>query len=502
MQGEDPPHQAPLTDKPAQDVPASASALSQQALSPERSKTDARLDPLVGTILAGRYEVIRRIGEGGMGAVYEARHTVIGKRVAVKVLLERLVEKRELVARLLKEARLASAIGHENIVDVTDFGTTEDARSFVVMEYLEGEPLSALLAREAPLPVERCLHIVKQVVSALGAAHAKGIVHRDIKPENIYLIRRGDEDFVKVVDFGVSKAVRTADEGPETLRLTRTGILLGTPLYMSPEQARGDEDIDSRADIWAVGIVLYECLTGEVPFRANNYLQVIAQVLNHEALSPSKMLPDLGIPSAVETVVMKSLAKDRQLRYQDMSELERDLQRLIAGDPNVTFDDPTSQMRAEPPRVGPRWHLGIAAVLLIGAGVAVALVQPNNEADDVEAITTTPPPLAEPLSPDRAVEPTGASPGAATVPETPEPVRPPVQLDPLSVAEPAPPQAIVRPRVSPQPSRPASSQPVNAQEKPTPGANIRFVGDDVAPSSDKVFGRKRPPDAALPEGNK
>jgi serine/threonine-protein kinase len=223
---------------------------------------ELRTDPLVGSVLADRYEILRRIGEGGMGAVYEARHTVIGKRVAVKVLLEKFLEKPELVARLLQEARLASSIGHENIVDVTDFGTTADGRGFVVMEFLEGESLAQLVIRDAPLPVERSLRIARQVASALGAAHDKGIVHRDVKPENVYLVRRADADYVKVVDFGVSKAVHTREEGPEWQRLTRTGMVLGTPLYMSPEQARGGEDIDARADIWAVGVLLYECLTG------------------------------------------------------------------------------------------------------------------------------------------------------------------------------------------------------------------------------------------------
>src|SRR5881394_3761477 len=180
------------------------------------------VDALVGTVLADRYEIVRRIGEGGMGAVYEARHTVIGKRVAVKVLLEKFLEKPDLVARLLQEARLASSIGHEHIVDVTDFGTTSDGRSFVVMEFLEGESLAQLVIRDAPLPVERSLRIARQVASALGAAHAKGIVHRDVKPENVYLVRRADADFVKVVDFGVSKAVHSG-ESPEWQRLTRTG---------------------------------------------------------------------------------------------------------------------------------------------------------------------------------------------------------------------------------------------------------------------------------------
>src|SRR6187200_2977384 len=182
---------------PVPDAPAPASS----------APPELRVDPLVGTVLAERYEIVRRIGEGGMGAVYEARHTVIGKRVAVKVLLEKFLEKPELVARLLQEARLASSIGHENIVDVTDFGTTSDGRAFVVMEFLEGESLAQLVIRDAPLPVERSLRIARQIASALGAAHDKGIVHRDVKPENVYLVRRGDADYVKVVDFGVSKAV-------------------------------------------------------------------------------------------------------------------------------------------------------------------------------------------------------------------------------------------------------------------------------------------------------
>ena len=252
---------------------ASGSGPASAPLTATNTQEEAKFDSLVGAVLADRYEVVRRIGEGGMGAVYEAKHTVIGKRVAVKVLLEKFVAKSDFVARLLQEARLASSIGHEHIVDVTDFGTTVDGRSFVVMEFLDGESLAELAMREAPLPIERSVGIARQVASALGAAHAKGIFHRDVKPENIYLVKRGDVDFVKVVDFGISKAVKPAgDEGGEGYRLTHTGLLLGTPLYMSPEQARGEEDLDHRVDIWALGVLLYECLTGEVPFRANNYL--------------------------------------------------------------------------------------------------------------------------------------------------------------------------------------------------------------------------------------
>jgi serine/threonine protein kinase len=389
-------------------------------VAPERPSV-LQADPLVGTVIAERYEIVRRIGEGGMGAVYEARHTVIGKRVAVKVLLEKFLEKPELVARLLQEARLASSIGHEHIVDVTDFGTTSDGRAFVVMEFLEGESLAELVIRDAPLPVERSLHITRQVASALGAAHDKGIVHRDVKPENVYLVRRGDMDFVKVVDFGVSKAVHTREDGPEWQRLTRTGMVLGTPLYMSPEQARGGEDVDSRADVWAVGVMLYECLTGEVPFRAQNYLGVISQVLTEEATAPSRLRPELGIPPGVELVVMRALEKDRSKRYQQMADLERDLERLLAGDHNVGLAP--SAEAVTPVTSRHRWHLTVAAVLVIGAGIAVALAQ-NEEMRPRRRN----PPAARPALPAKALPP--ASPVTAEV--APGPSKPAAPKRPAS----------------------------------------------------------------------
>ncbi len=357
---------------------ANAAAAAMAASDP--APANAGFDSLVGATLAGRYLIIRRIGEGGMGAVYEAKHTIIGKRVAVKVLLEKFLTKSDFVARLLQEARLASAIGHEHIVDVTDFGTTDDGRAFVVMEFLDGESLAQLVMREAPLPVERSLRIARQVASALGAAHAKGIVHRDIKPENVYLVRRGDGDFIKVVDFGISKAVKQG-QGDDALdyRLTHTGLLLGTPLYMSPEQARGEEDLDHRVDVWALGVMLYECLTGEVPFRANNYLGIISQVLTHEAIPPSKLRPELGISEAVETVVMHAMEKDRARRYATMSDVENDIDRVLAGDQNVGVGAGLIPATAPAPTSPSRGRIlvwGAAAVALIG-GVAMALARPD-----------------------------------------------------------------------------------------------------------------------------
>jgi eukaryotic-like serine/threonine-protein kinase len=419
----------------------------------------AKFDPLVGAVLAERYEIIRRIGEGGMGAVYEARHSIIGKRVAIKVLLEKFLENEELIARLLQEARLASSIGHQNIVDVTDFGTTRDGRAFVVMEFLEGEPLSELIMRDAPLTVERSLAIVKQAASALGAAHAKGIVHRDVKPENVYLVRRGELDFVKVVDFGVSKAVRSREEaGSEWQRLTRTGAVLGTPLFMSPEQAGGSEDVDERADIWATALILYECLTGELPFRGTNYLGVVAQIQNKEVQPPSALRPELGIPPAVDRVLMRGLEKDRSRRYQHMADFERDMDRLLAGEVDVGFDEGTGAAETSTTARRGRWpvHVGVAAIFAVGIGTAMFLARGGGDSAGPPA-----PPVAK-----------SAPRASVAAPRVMPP--PPAVNEPPSTA---PSERVRRPGKA-HPIRPATTVP-----EPTPAPAKKTKADDkIAPS--------------------
>jgi eukaryotic-like serine/threonine-protein kinase len=459
------------------DLDPSLSKTEPRANVPGTRPSSAKYDPLVGTTLAERYEVIRRIGEGGMGAVYEARHCIIEKRVAIKVLLEKFVENQELMARLLQEARLASSIGHQNIVDVTDFGTTRDGRAFVVMEFLEGEPLSELIMRDAPLPVDRSIGIVRQVASALGAAHAKGIVHRDVKPENVYLVRRGDTDFVKVVDFGVSKAVRSREEpGGESQRLTRTGAVLGTPLFMSPEQAGGSDDIDHRADIWAVALILYECLTGELPFRGNNYLGVVSQILNKEAQPPSVLRPELGIPAAVDRVVMHGLAKDRNRRYPTMDALERDLERLLTGDMGVALDDATASASAPMLRARSRWpwHLAVAAVFAGGIGTAALLARGGGNHP-----AAAPPPAAAVASPAVAVPTPVAAPTPAPKPEaSPAAPQPNSLLDRIRrVGRSRPVRA---PVTAPSPT--ATGLPTGVTPTTTPATRKSKADDKVAPS--------------------
>jgi serine/threonine-protein kinase len=282
--------------------------------------------------------------------------------------------------------------------------------------------------RDAPLPVERSLGIVKQAASALGAAHAKGIVHRDVKPENVYLVRRGEQDFVKVVDFGVSKAVRSREEaGSEWQRLTRTGAVLGTPLFMSPEQAAGREDIDERADIWAAALILYECLTGELPFRGNNYLGVVAQIQNQAVQPPSALRPELGIPPAVDRVLMRGLEKDRTRRYQRMAELERDIDRLLAGDVDAGFPEGAGEAMAAKARRRGRWpvHLGVAAIFAVGIGTAALLARTGRQTEK---------PAAAPPS---AVAPRPSAPAPKAVAPPPPPSEPPASASSERVRRPA-----------------------------------------------------------------
>ncbi|MFH0899025.1 MAG: protein kinase [Pseudomonadota bacterium] len=366
--------------RPRQDADAGAGA---------GADAHASADNIVGARLAERYEVTRKIGQGGMGAVYEARHLLIGKRVAIKVLLDKYAQRPEVVARLQQEARLASSIGHENIVDITDFGETTDGRTFAVMEYLEGQSLAYLLSREGPLPVGRAVGIARQVAGALGAAHGKGVIHRDIKPENVFVVRRRGRDFVKVLDFGISKAMRPLgeeDDGSQSSspRLTQTGMVLGTPLYMSPEQARGEESLDHRIDVYAVGVILYEMLTGEVPFKGNNYLSVVSQVLASEAKPPRQVRPDLNIPEAIEAITLKAMAKDRELRYQNMAELDGDMAQHETGGEITAMRRLAKTAMTKPQHgVGSRnrilaWSGGIA-ILIVAVAIAVSTMLPSRQ---------------------------------------------------------------------------------------------------------------------------
>ena len=280
-------------------------------------------DLLVGCTLDGRYRVVRVIGEGGMGVVYEALHIVLEKRVAIKVLRDTFSARADVVERFRQEAKSASRIGHPNIVDVSDFGETPSGQSYIVMEMLTGEDLADLLARVRVLPPMRAVRIVYQVARALDATHKKNIVHRDLKPENIYLVERdGAHDFVKVVDFGVAKMSE-----PETMKgrkLTRTGMLFGTPEYMSPEQALG-QSFDHRIDIYALGAILFELLTGRVPFVGESFMGILSQHGHAPLPSLQSVNPSVSVSHELTAIVQRALAKDPAARYQTMDELAEGL---------------------------------------------------------------------------------------------------------------------------------------------------------------------------------
>jgi serine/threonine-protein kinase len=286
----------------------------------------ATQDPKLGLLLLGRYRIVQKLGEGGMGAVYEGQHELIGKRLAIKCLHAQFATNPEIVERFYREAQSATAVGNEHIIEVTDVGTFDDGAPFIVMEFLEGIELAKLIEQEGSLSISRLVHIVTQVCGALSAAHARGIVHRDMKPENIYLIRRGaDSDFVKVLDFGVSK-VRDASDSMGAHALTRTGMAIGTPYYMPPEQAQGVRDLDHRADIYAVGVILYQGLTGHLPFDAESYPALLLKIVS-ERPAPLRVFRN-DLPEALESLVLKAMARDRSDRFQTTQELADALQRF------------------------------------------------------------------------------------------------------------------------------------------------------------------------------
>ncbi len=265
-----------------------------------------------GRVVDHRYRVLRKIGEGGMGTVYVGEHIEIGKEVAIKILHPAFSTEKELVERFRREARAASRIGHPNIIDVTDFGTTDDGCAYFVMEYLDGIDLADVLTHERRLEHTRACQIAIQICRALGVAHAAGVVHRDLKPENIFLVSRdGKADFVKVLDFGIARSA-----GPSR-QLTNPGVAMGTPEYMAPEQAMGGP-VDRRSDIYSVGALLYEMVTGSAPVGRASEL-VAPRVLRNE------------LPDEVDRTILRALEPDPERRYQTMAQLEYDIIKALWG---------------------------------------------------------------------------------------------------------------------------------------------------------------------------
>ena len=350
----------------------------------------AASDSLVGFTLIDKYKVVRPIGRGGMGEVYEATHVELGKRVAVKVMLGKYAEDSEAIARFKREALAASRIGNPHIIDVSDIGTTHDGRSFVVMEYLSGQPLSNVIELVGQMPAWRATHIMRQVLRAVHVAHSKGIIHRDLKPDNIFLVDQDDQhDFVKLLDFGISKMIDLDAEAANT-KLTTTGVVMGTPLYMAPEQAMGAAT-DHRADIYACGVMLYEMLAGQPPFNGATYAVLVAKLLTADPQPLDELRG--GLHPGLLAAVHRALQKEPEARFASAEAFaaalpnERppsavEMAETIDSGAQIVVKAPTKAPFTAPPkpRVAPapakrksRWPV-VAAVLALALGGTIGLV--------------------------------------------------------------------------------------------------------------------------------
>jgi eukaryotic-like serine/threonine-protein kinase len=430
---------------------------------------DPSLDPLIGSVIDNRYEILSVLGEGGMGIVYEARHRALGKRFALKALRKDLASDGEIAARFMQEARTAASVSHPGLVEITDFGKLTSSQPFFVMELLEGQSLAALIRRGGPIPAARAVNIIRQISEALGAAHDLSIVHRDLKPDNIHVSTDElDRDHVKIVDFGLAKVIGAS-------RLTRAGMVFGTPHYMSPEQAMG-EATDHRADIYALGVVMYEMFTGRVPFEADSYMGVLTK---HMYMAPTPLSQIAGTEklAALEDVTLRCLEKKPDRRYASLRDLVEDLDRVFAATgahralprhrrvtPRSLLADELELPSREELVIGlehaglkpwPRWPIVlIGGLFLLGIGCVLCLRSLRSDRPAGAVVNTgNPSPLAR----------VGAAPlpSAAAVTARGEPsVRLAVSVPPTPVASP----------VSPKPTSRAAERPVPALNAPAPQA--------------------------------
>ena len=307
-------------------------------LQADATLSDVPVDPLIGRVFDSKYRLDQRLGGGGMGTVYRATHLLIERTVAVKVLSQRFVGDETAQQRFRREARASGRMQHPNAVLVNDFGATEDGWLYIVMELLEGQTLRELLAREAPLDPARVVSFMLQTCAAVGAAHDAGLIHRDLKPANIFIEQRPNlAAVVKVLDFGVAKfVVEEHDDDYNTL--TQVGAIIGTPRYMSPEQCSGAAPLTPASDVYSLGIILYEMLTGAVPFSAETPLAVALKQVSEAPIPPRGIVP--AIPAELERVVLHALAKDPRVRPVDANDLRRELQ-VVAADLGLEHSNST-----------------------------------------------------------------------------------------------------------------------------------------------------------------
>ncbi len=412
---------------------------------------------VVGTQI-GAYRVLQQIGEGGMGTVWLAEHTMLGRRAAIKLLHPMFTTRPDIVTRFFNEARAATAITDPGIVQIFDFGHHVDGSAYIAMEMLEGEPLDKRLRRLGRLALPDGLRVMRQVASTLGVAHARGIVHRDLKPENIFLVRDPEVyggERAKVLDFGIAKL--TGDPNIKT----QTSAVMGTPMYMSPEQCRGAGHVDQRSDVYALGCMVFALASGAPPFDAEGAGEIIAMHLREPAPLLSSRAP--GIPPELDALVMRCLAKDPAQRYASGTELAAAIGALLGTTSNVglvstaasgsllprahamsattlssatgvTPTGLTSGGTGAPPARSRGGLIAAVAVVLVGGGVAAAVVLGGGGKGEVarEGSATTPP--AAPAVPAAPAAPATGSAAVAAVPAAPEVATPPA---PARVDDPA-----------------------------------------------------------------
>jgi eukaryotic-like serine/threonine-protein kinase len=389
-----------------------------------------------GAVIAKRYRLERELGRGGMGVVWEATHLVTRRRVAIKCLLGPPYREARRHQRFLREARAASAVPHSNVVEIFDLFELEDGTPVMVMECLAGETLRTKIDRDRRMSLETAVSILLPVVAAVATAHSLGVIHRDLKPENIFLTKGpAGEDGVKVLDFGVAKLLSRDDEEPGTDTLTNSGAILGTPCYMAPEQAAGDKDIDERVDIWALGVIAYECLAGERPVNGSGVGQVVMRLMTAGIKPLDQAVP--GLPSPTASVVMRMLSVARGDRPR-LHEVEEAFARSIARGRTTSGTGRSATFAA-------------ALVAVAAAGtIATAAITGWRLASDRSHGTAQRPPGEEPAAPP-ALAPAAPAPAGLDV------VRVAVTADPrhapaAAVAFPPP---TVRPALDPKVGRPS-----------------------------------------------
>jgi len=443
-----------------------------------------------GEILDGKYRIVRLLGEGGMGAVYEGENTFIRRRVAIKVLHAGLTANEEVAQRFEREAQAAGRIGNDHILEVIDLGVLTNGDRFIVMEFLDGEPLGARIAQKKRLTPGELAPLIRQTLVGLGAAHRAGIVHRDLKPDNIYVLKSkaGRQDFVKIIDFGISKFQPLAADG---MKMTRTGAVMGTPYYMSPEQASGSGEADQRSDLYSVGVMMFEAVTGQVPFDGTTFNQLMFKIVLADVPRPEALVP--GLDPAFASIISKAMARDVTQRFQTADDFCTAIDAWLKSGTAVTIPptaDPAatallppgagapSPARRPTPATGGTWAtpadsipmkkgpsagvvIGLALGLcLVGAGAAYALLGGGAK-----------PAPEPPASAADAPSPTVAAPVITpepSKPEAPPPIVSPTEVSPAPSASVAAPSGVPlpKPKVRPAAPRPAAPRPAKPSQKP------------------------------------